>query len=50
MYKVVMKSWGGTKEDFVTELTLEEAEEICELNNWQFDTGYIWDLDIEEED
>lgn len=49
-YKVVMKSWGGTKHDMYTNLSYEEAYEICECFGWECDPfgGYVWDLEIEE--
>ena len=51
-FKLVLKSWGGVKHDFMTGLTMEKAEEIAESYNWQWseDGGYIWDIWIEEED
>jgi len=49
-YKVVMTSMGGTWKDYVTDLTWDEAQDICERNNWVMDLGYIWDLDIVEDD
>lgn len=51
-YKVVMKSWGGTKQDMYTNLTHAQAVEICEDYGWEVapDGGYVWDLEIEEED
>lgn len=49
-YKVIMTSMGGTWKDYVTDLTLDEAQDICESNNWVMDLGYIWDLDIVEDD
>lgn len=50
-YKVIMKSWGGTVRDLCTNLSYEEALDICEGYGWQFDPdgGYVWDLEIEEE-
>ena len=51
-YKIVMKSWGGTKKDMYTDLTEEEAIEICEGYGWEVapDGGYVWDLEVEEMD
>ena len=50
-YKIVMRSWGGTRRDMYTGLTEKEAFDICESYNWVAspDGGYIWDLEIEEE-
>lgn len=50
--KIIMYSLGGTKKDMFTGLTYDEAYEICESYGWQADPdgGYVWDLDIEEED
>ena len=50
MYKVIMSSWGGTKQDMYTGLTYDEALEICKDYDWQVapDGGYVWDLEIEE--
>lgn len=52
MFKVVMTSCGGTCRDMYTGLTYEEACEICEYYDWQVapDGGYVWDLEIEEEE
>ena len=47
-YKVVMSSWGGTKKDLCTDITYEEALEICENYGWEIDEGYVWDLEIDE--
>ena len=49
-YRIMMTSWGGTRKELYTGLTEKEAYEICESCEWVFDTGYIWDLEIEEED
>jgi hypothetical protein len=49
-YKVTMNSWGGVKKDLMTGLSYEDAYDFCESNGWQYDTGYIWDLEIELED
>lgn len=52
MFKIVMISWGGTRRDFMCGFTtFREAQKFCEEHNWIFeDGGYIWDLEIEEED
>lgn len=50
-YRIMMTSWGGTKEIFMEDLTLDEARRICEENGWEIESiggGYIWDLEIEE--
>lgn len=49
-YKVVMCSWGGTEKDYMTGLTYEEAWGVCKDYNWYMDTGYVWDLEIVEDD
>lgn len=50
-FKILCKSFGGTKWLFTDELTYEEALSICEVHNWMFtDGGYIWDMIIEEDD
>lgn len=49
-YDVIMKSWGGTERVLMQDVTLEEATEFCEDHNWEWDTGYIWDLAIQERD
>ena len=49
-YEITINSWGGTKRDYMTDLTYKQARQICEDMNWQFDAGYIWDLEIEEYD
>lgn len=51
-YKIMMTSWGGTRKEFHTDLSYKEALEICESNDWIWESwegGYIWDLEIEEE-
>ena len=47
-YKIMMKSWCGTSVEMITGLTFREAYAICENLNWVYDTGYVWDLEIEE--
>ena len=51
MYKVVMCSMGGTRQDMYTGLSYDEAFDICENFGWIAcpDGGYVWDLDIVEE-
>lgn len=49
-FKIIAESWGGTRRDYMTGLSHEEALDVCEDMNWQLDTGYIWDLVIEEDD
>ena len=50
MYKIVMVSWGGIRHDMFTDLTYQNAFELCEDYNWVAcpDGGYEWDLEIEE--
>lgn len=54
-FKVVMKSWGGTRRTLMTGLTEKEAFDFCEENHWEWDSpydgdgGYIWDLEVIEE-
>lgn len=50
MYKIMIKSWGGTRETLLESMTYGEALEFCEANDWVmcFDGGYVWDLIIEE--
>lgn len=51
--KIMLESWGGTKKEFMSDLTEKEAVEICESLNWEYESeegGYIWDLIIEEDD
>lgn len=54
MYKIVLVSWGGTRRDFMCGFaTEEEAIELCEQYGWQYQQekgGYIWDLEIEEDE
>jgi hypothetical protein len=45
-----MTSMGSIWKDYVTDLTWDEAQDICESNNWVMDLGYIWDLEIVEDD
>lgn len=49
-FKVQMVSMGGTRKDLYTGLTEHEAVEICESYGWVMDEGYLWDLDIVEDD
>lgn len=51
MFKIVMKSDGGTRRDYSTGLSYDDAYEICECVGWVAspDDGYVWDLEIEEE-
>ena len=51
-FKIQMVSLGGTRRDMYTGLTEEEAIEICESYGWEVDPegGYVWDLDIVEDD
>jgi hypothetical protein len=50
-YKIVMTA-GRIHRDMYTGLTEEEATEICEGYGWEVapDGGFVWDLEIEEED
>ena len=48
-YRIVMKSWGGTKKVMFENLEKEEALDICRDYGWKVDLGYVWDLEIEEE-
>ena len=50
-YKVIMVSDGGIKHDFVNGLTQNEAFEICEMNNWEYqdENGYCWELNFVRE-
>ena len=50
MYKIVMVSMGGTRRDMFTDLSYENALELCESYGWMAcpDGGYVWDLEIEE--
>ena len=50
MYKIVAKSWGGTVVDMYIKLSYEQAYEICEGLDWEYDNGYVWDLEIEEDE
>lgn len=52
-YKVIMRS-GTVKRDLFVQRTHEEAYEICEDYGWEFapdgEGGFVWDLEIEEDD
>ena len=50
MYKIIMRA-GRVKKDMYTNLTEDEAVEICEDYGWEVapDGGFVWDLEIEEE-
>lgn len=51
MFKIIMKSMGGTRRDMFTGLDYKTAKSICEDYGWEVapDGGYVWDLEIEEE-
>ena len=51
MFRVVAKSWGGTKWTVTEDLTEAEAVDFCDSYGWTLcpDGGYIWDLEIEEQ-
>ena len=34
MYKIVMTSWGGIRRDMFTDLTYQNALELCESYDW----------------
>ena len=48
LYKVVMVSAGGIKHDFINGLSQDEAFDICEMNNWEYqdENGFYWDLNF----
>ena len=50
--KIVMVSMGGTRRDMYGGLTEKDAVEICESMDWVAcpDGGYVWDLEIEDDD
>lgn len=51
MFKIVKKSTGGCKLDFMTGFsTEEEACEIAESFDWEFidGNGFCWELVVEE--
>ena len=50
MYKIVAKSLGGTEVDMCIKLSYEQAYEIRENFKWQYDNGYVRDLEIEEDE
>lgn len=49
MFSVVMKA-GSVSSEMYSNLSYEEAVEICEYYEWQVspDGGFVWDLEIEE--
>lgn len=51
LYKIMVESWGGTRQLYMECLSYEEALEICESYNWEIclDGGYIWDMVIDEQ-
>lgn len=49
-YKVIATSLGGTVREILNDLSYEEALDFCRAERWVMDRGYIWDLDIEEDD
>ena len=52
-YKIVMSA-GSVKQDMMRGLTREQAEEICDGYGWEIspdgDGGFVWDLDVEEDE
>ena len=48
-FKIVMKSM-SIKRDMYTDMTYEDALEVCEGYGWEVapDGGFVWDLEIEE--
>lgn len=52
VYKIVLTSMGGTRRNYMTGLTEDEAIKLCEDNGWEIDPdgGYVWDMEIEEDD
>ena len=50
-YRIIARSWGGTRKVLDTALTYKEALTICEEHDWiaGSEDGYVWDLEIEEE-
>ena len=51
MYKIVMKA-SRVRKDFLGSLSWGEAQNLCESYNWEWmdENGFVWELEIEEED
>lgn len=49
-YKIVLTSMGGTEHAYMCNLSYAEALDICERGHWEVDTGYVWDMEIREDD
>ena len=49
-YKIVIYSYGGTTQTLDQGLSYDEAYRICSSYGWIYDTGYLWDMGIEEDD
>ena len=52
MYRIMLVSWGGIREELMGGLSSAEAEDICEGYGWVFceeEGGCVWDLEIEKE-
>lgn len=49
MFKIVRRAM-SVRYDFITDLTEEEAVEICNHYNWEWadENTFVWDLEIEE--
>ena len=50
LFRIMLESMGGTRRKYLSGLSFEEAYKICEDLKWELDTGYVWDLVIEEDD
>ncbi len=52
-FKVVMRA-GRVKRDMYTDMTYAEAEAVCDDYGWEVapdgDGGFVWDLEIDEDD
>ena len=50
LFRIMLVSGGGTRREYIGGLNFEDAYHICENNQWEIDLGYIWDMEIEEDD
>ena len=52
LFRIVLESGGGSSRKYMGGLTFEKAYQICEDSGWEqvIETGFIWDMVIEEDD
>ena len=50
LFRIMLVSGGGTRREYMRGLNFEVAYQICEDNRWELDDGFVWDLEIEEDE